>query len=266
LPKESACLSRIWHVAYGILIVVLLALVSRLQGDRESLFRQISDHVARDQVELAARFQDSLIRHTDNFERVTWLGHPVWQSVMDLWTLQETIAEVRPALLIECGTWKGGSALFAAHLFDLMGQGTVISVDIKKFHDLSHPRITFLIGDCASEDVVTRIRAVAENVEGPILVMLDSDHSAEHVSKELRAYAPLVTLGSFLHVQDGVIDLQRQFVDARPGPLRAIEDFLSANPAFQADSARSARFLITHHPKGWLRRVGADSLLVGAGD
>src|SRR5687767_7841347 len=66
-------------------------------------------------------FFRELIRKTNNFGYTTWLGQPIWQNVLDLWTIQETIAEVRPRLLIECGTYHGGSSLFYANLFDLMG-------------------------------------------------------------------------------------------------------------------------------------------------
>ena len=243
---------RLWHTLYIVAIAVLLAVVFR----RAFTARSVPD--------LAERFQDALIERTDNFGHVEWLGHPVWQSVMDLWTLQETLADLRPVLVIECGTYKGGSALFMAHLFDLMNHGRVITVDIEKFHDLSHPRITFLIGDCASPKVVQQVRAAADSAGGPVMVMLDSDHSAAHVAKELRAYAPLVTPGSFLHVQDGVIDLQPRFVNARPGPLRAIQDSLPSHPEFQVDQARSDRFLITHHPKGWLRRTTTRATRVSA--
>jgi cephalosporin hydroxylase len=74
------------------------------------------------------------------------------------------------------------------------------------------------------------------------------------VKKELDAYHSFVTPGSFIHVQDGVIDVQPQFAHARPGPLRAIEAFVAEHSEFEVDLQRSGKFLITHHPKGWLRK------------
>ncbi|MCS6850527.1 MAG: cephalosporin hydroxylase family protein, partial [Gemmataceae bacterium] len=195
-----------------------------------------------------------LIAHTDNFGSVTWLGQPIWQNILDLWTIQETIAEIRPELLIECGTNRGGSAIFYAHLFDLLGQGKVVSIDVVKLHDRSHPRVTFLIGSSTSAEVVAEVRRLATEVRGPVMVILDSDHSAEHVARELEAYAPLVTPGSYLLVQDGVIDELPIFRAGRPGPLPAIRAFLRRHPEFELDAGRSGRFLITHHPQGWLRR------------
>jgi cephalosporin hydroxylase len=239
---------RVWHTLYLVIIAVLFAVIVRVTRDRDHLLAEAT-------ASLPHQFQAALLRKTNNFGHVTWLGHPIWQPVLDVWTLQETLAEVRPALMIECGTYKGGSALFMAHLFDLMNHGHVITVDIEKQHDLAHPRITFLLGDCAADSTVTRIRAEAERIGGPVMVLLDSDHSASHVAKEMAAYAPLVTPGSYLHVQDGLLDLQPRFAGLRPGPLQAIEAFLPDHPEFVVDREREERFLITHHPKGWLQRV-----------
>jgi cephalosporin hydroxylase len=230
--------TRVWHTAYLVVIACLVALV-----------------INRSRQPNPSQFQRALLVHTKDYSDVRWLGVPVWQPVMDLWTLQETIADVKPSLLIECGTYRGGSSLFFANLFDLMQHGRVITVDIEKQHNLFHPRITYLIADCAAPETVARIRAEAEKTNGPVFVVLDSDHTADHVYKEMIAYAPLVTPGSYLHVQDGVID---QIPNLRKkwgaGPLRAIEKFLPDHPEFEVDSARTSKFLITHHPKGWLRR------------
>lgn len=199
-------------------------------------------------------FLEQLIEHTGNFGHVTFLGHPIWQNVLDLWTIQETIAEVRPALLIECGTNRGGSAYFFATLFDLIGQGRVVTVDVESMHHLAHPRIQFLIGDSTSPEIVHRMADEAHVADGPVMVILDSHHARDHVARELELYAPLVTSGSFLLCQDGVIDRLESLQVGRPGPLPAIENFLAHHPEFEADEERCRRFLITHHPKGWLRR------------
>jgi cephalosporin hydroxylase len=200
-------------------------------------------------------FQLDLIEKTDNFSDVRWLGTPVWQSVLDLWTIQEAIAEIRPALLIECGTNRGGSASFYASLFDLLDHGRVLTIDISRLHELDHPRIEFVEGSSTDAAVVERAREAAAAADGPVMVILDSDHSEAHVAAELAVYADLVTPNSLLHVQDGVIDELFVFRHERPGPLRAIETFLAAHREFVWERERSERFLITHHPKGWLRRM-----------
>jgi cephalosporin hydroxylase len=199
-------------------------------------------------------FFEHLIRHTGNFRTCRWMGRPIWQNILDLWVIQETLWEVKPELLIECGTHRGGSASFYAQLMDLMGRGRVVTIDVQEMHDLSHPRVEFVLGSSTADDVVSRIRETVSRVEGPVMVILDSDHSASHVRQELELYAPLVTPGSYIIVQDGIIDVLRRFRSDRPGPLVALGGFLAAHPEFEAERDRSNRFLISHHPSGWLRR------------
>jgi cephalosporin hydroxylase len=200
------------------------------------------------------RAYEALIARTDNFGRLTWLGVPIWQPILDLWTIQETLFEIKPDLVIECGTNRGGSSFFFGQLFDLMGRGRVITIDVQKMHALQHPRVTYLIGSSVAPEIVSLVsREVAETL-GPVVVILDSDHSASHVANELAAYHRFVTPGSFLLVQDGVIDLLSHFESARPGPLPAIENFLRGHPEFEVDAKRCERFIWSHHAKGWLRR------------
>jgi cephalosporin hydroxylase len=203
---------------------------------------------------VARLFLNDLIARTSNFGTTTWLGAPIWQNVLDLWTIQETIAEIRPALLIETGTNRGGSALFYAHLMDLMGVGRVITIDVERLHQLDHPRIEFLQGSSTDPAIVESVERAAAEADGPVMVILDSDHAREHVASELELYAPLVTRGSLLLSQDGVIDKLWLFADSRPGPLGANRDFLARHPEFEYDRERNERFLITHHPCGWLKR------------
>jgi cephalosporin hydroxylase len=199
-------------------------------------------------------FHRDLIVRTNNFADTSWLGQPIWQNVLDLWTIQEAISEVRPALLVETGTNRGGSALFYAHLMDLLGHGRVLTIDVEKLHELDHPRVEFVHGSSTDESVVERVRAAAAEADGPVMVILDADHARDHVARELELYAPLVTPGSYLLSQDGVIDRLSLFRDTRPGPLPANKAFLARHPEFEHDAARNERFLLTHHPVGWLRR------------
>ena len=236
-------MARFWHFCYLAVIAALVFIAAQFKSD-------LNDSTPNDSI----RFQSALIRKTNDYGNVRWLGKPIWQPILDLWTLQETIFEVKPELLIECGTYKGGSSYFFADLFDLMEKGRVITVDIVKQHNLSHPRVTYLIGDCASNEIVQQVREQVQQVNGPVMVILDSDHSEKHVMRELDAYHSFVTPGSYIHVQDGVIDVLPMFVRGRPGPLPAIEAFLKSHDEFEVDLERSERFLITHHPKGWLLR------------
>ena len=175
--------------------------------------------------------------------------------MLDLWTIQETIATLRPEVIIETGTFEGGSALFYAELLDRLGDaGRVVTIDSAPRSTPTHPRVTYLVGDSTSPAVIEQVHAVAAQASGPVMVILDSDHSEGHVARELEAYSPFVTPGSFLLVQDGAIDRLGYFRAFRPGPCRAIERFLVAHAEFEIDRERCGRFLITDHPDGWLRR------------
>jgi cephalosporin hydroxylase len=92
------------------------------------------------------------------------------------------------------------------------------------------------------------------------MLILDSDHRRDHVRRELDVYHRLVTPGSYILVQDGVIDVLPMFARGRPGPLPAVEAFLRDHQQFELDRPRCERFLITHHPKGWLRRRSAEEM------
>jgi cephalosporin hydroxylase len=203
---------------------------------------------------VATLYHHDLIYKTGNFRSLTWLGVPIWQNVLDLWTIQEAISSVRPGLLVETGTDHGGSALFYANLMDLLDHGEVITIDIVRKHELEHPRVKFLHGSSTDPEIVDVVRAAAASTEGPVMVILDGNHDQDHVAAELELYAPLVTPGSLLLSQDGVIDRFRIFRDSRPGPLEANRNFLSRHGEFEHDRKLNEQFRLTQHPLGWMRR------------
>lgn len=200
-------------------------------------------------------FYIHLIDRTGNFNQVRWRGRRVWQNPLDLWTIQETIWELRPELIIECGTYEGGGAFFYADLLSLFGQGRVLSIDVERLCEDEHPRVEFVVGSSTSAAVVERAAEAAKACSGPVMVILDSDHSRDHVRKEMELYGPLVTPGSYMMVQDGVIDVLPTMQG--PGPLAAVREFLPTHPEFEVDTERSSRFLVTHSPCGWLRKRAA---------
>jgi hypothetical protein len=112
-------------------------------------------------------FQVRLTAATANFDDVTWLGLPVWQSVMDLWTIQEEISRIKPALLIETGTYRGGSALSYASLMHLMGHGHLFTIDGTAMHAPSHPRVTFHLGSSTAAETVAAAQAAVDHHGGP---------------------------------------------------------------------------------------------------
>jgi len=229
-------------------------LMSRFRGAISQLFWTVGWRIIGPFVNYT--FLSRLILKTDDFNTVQWLGKPILQNMIDLWTIQETIYELKPALIIETGTNLGGSSFFYAQLFDLMAtNGRVVTIDVEKLHDLNHPRVRYVIGDSTSSAIVDTVRQMAAACGGPVFVILDSDHSEQHVARELELYAPLATPGSYVLVQDGTVDTVGHFKELRPGPLPAIHAFLARHPEFTIDRERCDRFLITHHPDGWLRRT-----------
>jgi cephalosporin hydroxylase len=191
---------------------------------------------------------------TQTWSNTRWLGVPAQKCPFDLWVYQELLSELRPAAIVECGTADGGSALFLASICDLLGEGEIVTVDIR---DLSgrpqHDRITYLSGSSIAPEIVSQIRKrVADR--SPVLVILDSNHERDHVLQEMRLYGPLVTPGSYLVVEDSNINGHPVLPEFGPGPLEAIEAFLTETDEFNVDESREKYFL-TFNPRGYLRKA-----------
>ena len=133
----------------------------------------------------------------------TWYrGVRTYKCPTDMWIYMELIDELAPGLVIETGTYRGGSALYIADRLETIGAGNVVTVDVNEPpHPPQHPRLTYLTGSSSDPEIVAKIAGMIP--EGsPVLVILDSDHSRDHVLAELEAYAPLVPVGSYLIVED----------------------------------------------------------------
>lgn len=184
-----------------------------------------------------------------------WLGHKVCKSVTDLWVYQELVYTIRPGAIVETGTAHGGSALYLASLCDLLGHGHVISVDVKAPPAIEHPRITWLTGSSVAPGSIDAVRQFVRNAgDGPVMVILDSDHSYTHVSRELALYAPLVTPGSYLIVEDTNINGHPVLPAFGPGPAEAVAAFLPEHPEFTVDTT-CEKFFFSFNPGGYLRRT-----------
>ena len=110
-----------------------------------------------------------------------WLGRHVYKCPTDLWIYQELLHVTRPDLIIETGTFSGGSALFLASMCDLLDEGRIITIDIEPQPDLpEHPRIKYLKGSSVAPEILEQVRAEASAADG-VMVILDSDHSRDHV-------------------------------------------------------------------------------------
>ncbi len=182
-----------------------------------------------------------------------WFGHELLKCPLDLWTYQEILCEHRPEFIIETGTYRGGSALYLATLLDALGNGKIITVDPHQYeHRPSHPRIEYLQGSSTDTKIVDRVRSTVNNM--PCLVILDSDHSYEHVLNELRLYREFVQPGDYIIVEDSIVNGHPAFPKHGPGPMEAIKEFLKEDQRFQSDSTRE-RFLLTMNPRGFLKRI-----------
>jgi cephalosporin hydroxylase len=186
--------------------------------------------------------------------RTRWMGTPCLKCPLDLWAYQEILAEVRPDLVVETGTHLGGSALFLAHILDLLGRGELVTIDVLERPDRPrHPRIRYVTGSSGDEGLVGSLFASRPQSETR-LVILDSDHSKAHVAKELSLFAPHVSVKSYLIVEDSNVNGHPVLPDYGPGPSEAVAEFLAANRNFVADVSRE-KFLMTFNPGGYLKRV-----------
>jgi len=181
-----------------------------------------------------------------------WFGLPIQKSPLDCWVYQEILFELRPELIVETGTYLGGSALFFAHICDLLGHGEVVTIDQQRRGTVDHPRVTQLVGDALSREILEAVTERAAKARR-VLVALDDDHTAPHVLRELAAYGPLVTPGSYLVVEDTNVNGHPVMPGHGPGPHEAVETFLRTNEDFIIDRSRE-KFLLTYFPGGWLRK------------
>ncbi|MBL0160106.1 MAG: class I SAM-dependent methyltransferase [Bryobacterales bacterium] len=188
------------------------------------------------------------------YNNTRWLGTATQKSPLDAWVFQEIIFEAKPDVLVETGTYKGGSSFYYASVMDLQNRGRILTVDIENYAGKpQHPRVQFFLGSSTSPEILDRLRAAIEPGE-KVMVTLDSDHHAEHVADELRLYHDLVTPGSYLVVEDTHFNGRPILPGFGPGPYEAVEAFLRTHPNFQRDRTRE-KFGMTFNPGGWLKRL-----------
>jgi len=224
-------------------------------------YRQIA---ARRDVELTPAQQTEIMElyhRLGIWENMWWLGVKIQKNPCDLWMMQQILSEVRPDYVIEAGTLFGGSALYFAHVLDGLGldDSKVITIDIEEQCQeaaklpLWKEKVEFIHGSSTDPDVVRRIR---ERVNGKkVVVVLDSDHTRDHVLHELLCYSPMVGRGSYLVAEDTNIDGVPVLPEYGPGPMAAVSDFLQREEGthFSQDVSREA-LVLTFNPGGWLKR------------
>lgn len=210
-------------------------------------------------------------RYSYNYK---WMGRPIIQYPQDMVAMQEIIWSVQPDLIIETGIAHGGSLIFSAAMLELNAacggnpEAHVLGVDIDiRSHNREaieqHPmfrRITMLEGSSVGDEILQQVKTIAAGRKS-ILVCLDSNHTHEHVLAELRAYAPLVTVGSYCVVFDTIVeDLPESALAGRPwkqgdSPKSAVWEYLKETARFEIDHAIDQKLLISVSPSGYLKCI-----------
>lgn len=204
----------------------------------------------------------------------SWMGRPIIQLPEDVVRVQEAVYALQPTAIVETGVAHGGSLVLYASLLRAMGTGgRVIGVDIEirphnrkaiEAHELA-PMIALVEGSSVDPQTVGRVRSLLRP-DDRVLVLLDSNHSMTHVAMELDAYAPLVTVGSYIVATDGIMRDLHDVPRGQPGwatdnPAAAAADFARRRKDFVLEEPRfpfnegSIDFRVTHWPGAWLRRV-----------
>jgi cephalosporin hydroxylase len=199
----------------------------------------------------------------------TWLDRPVIQFPQDILAMQEIIWKTKPDLIIETGIARGGSIIFYASMMELIGgNGEVLGIDIDIRHHnrveiekhLMFKRITMIEGSSVDEEIAQKVYDFARD-KRQVMVLLDSNHTHDHVLKEIELYSPLVKRDSYLVVFDTIIeDMPEDFFPDRPwgkgnNPMTAVREFLKRTDRFVPDKEIEQKLLITVAPSGYLKCV-----------
>lgn len=186
-------------------------------------------------------------------KNTSFFGIPTRKCPLDTWLYQEIVYEKRPDVIIECGTSHGGSALYLASICDLIGTGEIITIDIEDLPRPQHKRITYLLGSSTAPEIVEKVKALIKDKK-KVMVILDSDHSKDHVLKELQIYNKFVTPGQYMIVEDTNVNGHPVYPEHGPGPWEALDEFLKTNSDFR-ESDTGSKFLLSFNPRGyWIKK------------
>lgn len=198
----------------------------------------------------------------------TWMGRPIIQYPQDIVALQEIIWNIKPDLIIETGIAHGGSLIFYASMLELIGNGEVLGIDIdirshNRIEIEKHPmykRISMIEGSSIDVSIINKVKDFAK-CKDTVMLVLDSNHTYEHVKKELVAYSPLVSKNSYLVVSDTCIEnIPEELYSNRPwghgnNPQTAVVEFLKDNDRFKVDKSIEDKLQITVSPNGYLKCI-----------
>lgn len=242
-----------------------------MQDDRLDFLKDREKNIekmAQDNLALKSQqwfIEASNYKYSYNFD---WLGLPIIQFPQDIVAIQEIIWNTKPDIIIETGIARGGSLILSASILHMLnGNGKVVGIDVdirphNRMAVENHPlafRISMLEGSSIDESILNQVKAQI-NANDKVMVILDSNHTHEHVFKELELYAPLVTKGNYLVVMDTVVeDMPNNYYPNRPwghgnNPKTAVHAFLENNDEFEIDTQIQNKLSITTAPDGYLIR------------
>ncbi len=203
-----------------------------------------------------------------------WLGRPVIQLPDDMIRIQELIFDLKPDVILETGIAHGGSLVYYASLCKLIGKGRVIGVDIEirphnrkatEEHFLYKDYITMIEGSSVDPVIVQQVKDMVKPGE-TVLVLLDSNHFKDHVLKELAAYSPLVSVGSYIIATDGIMKMVTGLDRTTPefewnNPKDAALEFVAKNKNFVIEppkfpfSESVVDEMVTYWQGGYIKRI-----------
>lgn len=191
------------------------------------------------------------------WEKMSWMGTPMWKLPFDAFVIQELIYNIKPDFIIETGTNFGGSTLFYASILELLKHGKVITIDkerkaIPKQNRLWKRRVTSFVSDSIDSQLFVKIKRKTRHKIN--LVLLDSWHTKEHVLQELKLYSQLVSVNSYIVVEDTHVNGHPIEWKWGEGPYEAVKEFLKDNSSFQIDR-NCEKFRLTYNPSGYLKRI-----------
>jgi cephalosporin hydroxylase len=209
---------------------------------------------------LAKRYYHLWYYNTGVWQQTTWMGVQTYKSPMDMWNYQEILVSLQPAVIVEFGTWHGGSALFFSSVMQQIGRPyVVVSVDIAASRisekAKADPNIRLLTVSSASPEVRESIQFLKQKFPGPTFAILDSDHSKQHVLAEMLNLRDILVAGDYLVVEDSNINGHPVGKSFGPGPYEAIQEYSRMFPHdYEHDFDRERKFGFSFAPNGFLRR------------
>ena len=216
-------------------------------------------------------------KYTYNFN---WLGMPIIQFPQDILTVQEIIYNTRPNIIIETGIARGGSLILHSSLMSLFqNKSHVIGIDEdirahnrKKIEDhIFSKNISMIEGDSTSDATIKKVRKILSSLKflkKKIMVCLDSNHTHDHVLKELYLYSQFVSKNCYLVVFDTthnllpskeIKKLSKHYrfkpFGKNSNPHSAVKEFIKKNKNFQIDTFLHKKALITNCYEGFIKRI-----------